>query len=95
MQTVQRCSGAGGTLAKNEGCKHNEGSEEGKFGGVKTQKTGWNSPFFHTYAQFAQGYAQQSTGMSTGGHDIIHKTSRQNPLESGVGKDCQMGAGTV
>lgn len=69
--------------------------EEGKFGGVKTRKIGWNAPFFHTYAQFAQGYAQQSTGMSTGGHDIIHKTSRQNPLESGVGKDCQMGAGTV
>ena len=69
--------------------------EEGKFGGMKTHKTGWNTPFFHTYAQFAQGYAQQSTGLSTEGHDIIHKTSRQNPPESGVGKDCQMGAGTV
>ena len=95
MQTVQKCSGTGGTLAKNEGCKHNEGGGEEKFGGVKTRKTGWNSPFFHTYAQFAQGYAQQSTGFSTEGHDIIHKTSRQNPPESGVGKDCQMGAGTV
>ena len=82
-------------MRKMRGVNIMKAGEEGKFGGVKTQKIGWNAPFFHTYAQFAQGYAQQSTGMSTRGHDIIHKTSRQNSAESGVGKDCQMGAGTV
>lgn len=84
-----------GGACENPACKHNEAAEEGKFCGVKAQKTGQNTPFFHTYAQFAQGYAQQSTGMSTEGHDIIHKTSRQNLWESGGEKDCQIEAGTV
>ena len=73
----------GDALAKSQLVNIMRMAQEGKFGGIKGQKMEQNTPF---YAQFAQGYAQQSTGMSTGGHDIIHKTCRQNALESGGGR---------
>lgn len=86
MQWRKRCSVTGDALAKSQLVNIMRMAQEGKFGGIKGQKMEQNTPFFHTYAQFAQGYAQQSTGMSTGGHDIIHKTCRQNALESGGGR---------
>ena len=75
-----------GCACEKPACKHNEDGARGEIWRDKGQKMEQNTPFFHTYAQFAQGYAQQSTGMSTGGHDIIHKTCRQNALESGGGR---------
>ena len=69
----------GDALAKSQLVNIMRMAQEGKFGGIKGQKMEQNTPFFHTYAQ-------QSTGMSTGGHDIIHKTCRQNALESGGGR---------